>query len=206
MENRYKLADISIWFTPKNGELAAVVENHYSVTCPSSPRGMVPNSEHDCENRKKVHKYFLELAKHEPLYATTITIGTKYVGCMSYHDQYKHIIKLMKLSRPRGNSVKCIYHFELNSNGQLHAHGIETGGYAANFRSAFGMLGKHNLSKASYMKVNNLPEYMKYINKENIKPYYYNVMKKEINKTTTIPPRDNKHGVAATQDERNVKT
>lgn len=179
----YKLADISIWFTKENRELKAIVERRYAVPCKSSPRGMVPNKEQDSGNRKKVHDYFTELAKHEPLYCTTITIGQKYVGCMSYHDQYSYILKILKVARSRNNVIKCCYHWELTGNGQIHLHGIETGGYSQNFADAFGVLGKHNQHTNSYVKCihTNLSGYLRYINKENIKPFYYNISNNDLN-------------------------
>lgn len=186
----YKLADISIWYR-KNGELELETVKSYSVPCQSSPRKLDPLNKFDIEHKKRAHAYLVDLSTKETLYATTITIGNKYVGCLSYHDQYEKFIKVMKMNRKKNDTIKCIYHFELNSNGQLHAHGIETGGYAQNFKDAFGVFGKHNLHKDSYKKITNIRSYLKYIDKENIKPWFTNLHKDILN-TNVFLEKENK--------------
>lgn len=167
----YVLHDISKWFNRRGRAIDDI-----SSTCQSSPQ---PAGD-DQHNITLVHNYFKLLSRHEPLYATTITIGNKYIGKLDWNGQYKAFIKLLRENRNKRQPIKCIYHFELTKNGQLHAHGIETGGYAANFQNAFGILGKHNYHKNSYTKINDIDSYCKYINKENVKQVYYNITKKDM--------------------------
>ncbi len=173
---RYRLRDISVFFK-SNCCIRVKTENRDGLSCKSHPRPPAHKTK-----VYKIHEYFERLLEHEPLYATTITIGNKTIGKMSYHDQYKYFVKLIREKRPYNGAIKYIYHFELTQNGQLHAHGVETGGYSANFHEAFGLLGKHNLSPKAYLEVVkvNFSKYLEYINKENIKPIISNVTNKDV--------------------------
>lgn len=194
---KFKLKDISIYFRSQCCN-ALEDKKEDGPTCKSHPRP--PRQLIGTDN---IHYYFTALAEQEPLFATTITIGNKYVGSMSYHQQYNYFVKLITRKRPYHGDIKYVYHFELTSNGQLHAHGVESGGYAANFHEAFGLLGKHNTSSQAYKPIidRNFSSYLLYINKENVKPPLHNITKKDIHDITHLRSKGRCANVTNVQNE-----
>ena len=116
--------------------------------------------------------------------ATTITIGNKYYGSMSAKQQYKQMSKDIKkhISERPDKNCKYLYTFELQKNGQLHAHGIELGTWQNTFHANFGKYGRHNLNNKSYTDIvlRNFPSYYEYIHKEQVFPRIHNFTKKEL--------------------------
>lgn len=120
------------------------------------------------------------------LKATTITIGEKWLGKLSYQDQYRIFIKRIKKYYPFHGPVKYYYCFELTNNGQLHAHGIEYGGFQRRFIEAFSNFGKRNEHKESYKDIKS-DKYFDYIHKECVMPSIHNITKRYIKENYKSP-------------------
>lgn len=116
--------------------------------------------------------------KNIDMHAATITIGNKYYGKLSYKDQYKHMVKAIKRTYPYHGDTKYVFHFELQSNGNLHAHGVVINGYQNKFIDGFNHLGLRNTHDKSYEPIKNISKYLEYINKENILPPITNIASK----------------------------
>lgn len=128
---------------------------------------------------------YFQLVPSGSLIAATITIGTKFYGSMSSDDQYKHFAKAIKYFKSQIKNIydptgRYYFTFELQRNGQLHAHGILYNIYQKVFTDSFRQFGRHNENSKSYQKLNNLTLYTKYINKENAYPPLTNISKKDI--------------------------
>lgn len=127
------------------------------------------------------HDYFkFWYNKGTDVICTTITIGKKWLGRKSADDQYKQFVKDIKRAYPFHGKTKYVYHFELQNNGHLHAHGLEIDGYNDTFICAFADYGSRNKSKEAYQKCRNIDGYCDYINKDNEYPPIHNILKKEI--------------------------
>lgn len=165
--------DISIFFSVK------------SNCCNSSTAEGDP-----CRNyAKKVdpHKYFKYYSdKGVDVYATTITIGRKWLGRKSADDQYKQFVKDIKRKWLYHGKEKYCYHFELQNNGQLHAHGLHMNGDWASFIECFSDYGDRNTKKEAYQKCRNIQGYTEYIDKENAYPPIHNILKKDIQEIDNI--------------------
>lgn len=118
--------------------------------------------------------------RSQALHVATITIGNKYYGCMDYIQQYNHVVKSIKQTYRYHGETKYWFCFELQANGQLHAHGIIYNGYHAKFIEGFQKFGARNLHKDSYQPLRNKGYLSEYIHKD--------VLKKE---TLKIPPIHN---------------
>lgn len=120
-----------------------------------------------------------------PFYMTTITIGNKHYGRMSSEEQYKHfcaaIKKHVKYHNDKGQ--RYIYVFELQRNGQLHAHGLEVGTSQAQFIESFHKFGSRNMHDKSFQTVKRLETYIKYMQKEEVYPRIHNIKKKDLLKS-----------------------
>lgn len=130
-----------------------------------------------------IMKFFKHyFSKTVELHAPTITIGNKYYGAMSNNDQYKHMVKTIKETYPYHGTIKYIFFFEQQENGNLHAHGVLMNAYESKFIDNFNKFGKRNLHKDSYQIIRNLGyfEYIqKDINKIKFKPIH-NIKKKDL--------------------------
>lgn len=136
-----------------------------------------------CRNAPRTmecHRYFRERQPLDSLYMTTITIGNKFYGRMSAEGQHEHMVKAIKEHIKYYGEHKYIYHFELQKNGQLHAHGLESGTYQQKFHNDFAHFGCRNKHKKSFQKVRNLEGYLQYINKENVFPPIHNIKRSDI--------------------------
>lgn len=131
---------------------------------------------------ERSHKYMREMYKRGCIVnATTITIGNKAIGRLSSKDQYKVLKRRIKRHIPyNSEEERYVYHFELQNNGQLHAHGIEYNTYRGRFTDSFYDIGKRNLAIESFNKVSNIDRYIDYINKENVYPAITNVRRKDM--------------------------
>lgn len=168
-----KLKDISIFFMPKS-QCCVKLEATES-TCQRSPKS------------KKItmaHEYFKIMYGAAPtsIHATTITIGEKWIGKLSSEVQYnlfkRHIQK--HIAPYTADDAKYCYHFELQQNGQLHAHGIEFGTYHNRFIESFIDFGKRNKHPDAFTHVIDIDKYLEYIDKENIFPPITNVKKGDL--------------------------
>lgn len=162
-----KLKDISIYFSLK------------SSCCNKQESSPMP-----CRNSPQIldtHKYFKYwYNKGVDIDITTITIGSKWLGRMSADEQYKQFVKDIKKGYPFHGKTKYVYHFELQNNGMLHAHGIHMESYRDKFIETFDHYGKRNSHKESYQVCRNITGYLEYINKSNIYPPIHNVLKKDM--------------------------
>lgn len=131
-----------------------------------------------------IHRYIkYHLVKGVSMHKTTITIGVKRYGKLSYKDQYKDMVSSIKKHIPYHSEEKrYLYHFELTKNGILHAHGIEISTYQTVFSDDFNKYGLHNTKDQSFVEIKRktIDEYLKYINKENICPWISNITLKDI--------------------------
>lgn len=122
--------------------------------------------------------------------ATTITIGNKWIGKKSSDQQYqimkKDIRKHINRNKHRQEHTWYYYNFELQQNGQLHAHGIEVNTYLAPFHESFESYGKRNVHRESFKKMSNLNSYFEYIEKEKAYPTVTNITKKLLKELFTI--------------------
>lgn len=157
-----KLLDISKYFTPQ-----------------SSPE----RSGGPCRNSAPLtpEKFFFQV-KQCDLYSVTITIGNKLYGKLNYKEQYSELKFTIKKVYPFHGNTKYLFRFELQNNGQLHAHGILYDTYHVKFVEGFCKFGTRNLHKDSFQLCRNLEGYLEYINKENILPCLHNIQKKDIKK------------------------
>lgn len=188
-KTKYTVRDITLYF--KSNCCNKTVE---SKPCENSPpansnclffkrKKTIINPTVDYDNVNRVHLHFKNAqADGVQLVKTTLTIGNKEIGKLSYIDQHKYFIKLIKSftlhHKKCGNDVKYIFHFELQSNGMLHAHGIEMNGNQTIFNLHFTKLGVRNSHQKSYDEVKRyigIEEYLNYINKENILPPFTNI-------------------------------
>lgn len=134
------------------------------------------------------------LKKFGSLNATTITIGEKWIGKLSADQQYKVMAKDIRIHMRRYNHSGDNYYyycFELQKNGQLHAHGIEAGTYSTPFIEMFERYGKRNRHKKSFTPVSDLDKYFEYITKECTYPTITNITLrtlKDFNKIKCAPP------------------
>lgn len=175
MKVKYLLKDISVFFTSK------CCNREQPKKCMANPCGsharVLPAIE-------KIHRYLETLSVRGcDMNKTTITIGNKIIGMKSYKEQYDDICRIIKLERPYRGAIKYIYHFELQKNGQLHAHGLEIGSYMQNYVEAFSCIGARNAHPKSFVAVkrgDSITEYLRYMNKENILPMITNITKKEM--------------------------
>lgn len=138
-----------------------------------------------CRNSAQKHtpydymKYLYN--KDCPLHITTITIGTKWLGKLSAKEQYKVFVKHIKKHIPfHAEDMRYIYNFELTSNGQLHAHGLEYNTYQNRFAESFSIFGKRNEHPKSFQICRNIDGYITYINKENVYPSITNIQRKHL--------------------------
>ena len=111
--------------------------------------------------------------------AETITIGNKHIGKLGIEKQYKLIKKRIR-EYGRFEELKYIYHFELQSNGNLHAHGIQFFGFQDRFITFFNDIGRHNMNDKSYQPVKDKKAYLDYINKENLFTPITNITKEDL--------------------------
>lgn len=156
-----------------------------------------PEDDTSCQSHAKIrHRYkvpdniidyLVKKCKDTSNYAksTTITIGNKRYGSLSAKDQYKHIKKAIKKHIPYRSEKKYLYTFELQNNGQLHAHGLELGTYQATFIESFGKFGRRNTHNESYQNTKHVRKYLEYMNKDPIFEPVHNIMKKEIKQANT---------------------
>lgn len=128
----------------------------------------------------EIKECLIHLAGQNTCFSPTITIGNKYYGRLSAQTQYKHFVKAIKGYLPYHGEIKYIFTFELQANGQLHAHGFQTGGFQARFIEACSKFGRRNSHDASFQRTKHIPKYLDYINKEPVFPYITNIMKKDI--------------------------
>lgn len=134
----------------------------------------------------QILRYLASLASGTKNYAhaTTITIGNKYYGSMSAKKQYKYMYKAIRQhitdSKRASPNCKLFYTFELQKNGQLHAHGIELGTWHNNFCASFSKFGRRNLHNASFQELKRPTEYLEYITKEEVFPRIHNITKKSV--------------------------
>lgn len=142
-----------------------------------------------CRNSARVtgHPHPIDIFKYLPkgaLTAVTITIGNKYYGSMSSDEQYKRMKKCISIFRWRLNLLDedsyFYFTFELQSNGQLHAHGILYNIYHTLFVECFGQFGRRNLHKDSFQPVFDVDKYIAYIQKEEVYKRITNIQKKHI--------------------------
>lgn len=134
------------------------------------------------QKRLTIYDYFYNLSSQGvPLYAATITIGNKKYGSMDSANQYKHFKKAIKQYIPFHSQDKYVFTFELQSNGQLHSHGITTSGYLVNYTENFYKFGSRNGNPKSLEPIKSIESYIKYIQKEQVFPTLTNVMKKDLN-------------------------
>lgn len=114
--------------------------------------------------------------------ATTITIGNKYYGRLSADEQYKRMSLDIKRHIKKYREIEqwFFYTFELQKNGQLHAHGIEVGTYQESFVESFYKWGDRNMHPESFKKVSDFDAYYSYITKEPEYPSVHNFSKKSI--------------------------
>lgn len=108
---------------------------------------------------------YVESLSHVTMSATTITIGNKWIGSMSLKKQYKTMREQIK-KHMRQTKLESIYVFEIQANGQLHAHGLEIGWNQATFIENFQHYGQRNRTDASYEKVRHLSKYLEYLQKD----------------------------------------
>lgn len=128
----------------------------------------------------KFFKHYFE--KKVELHAPTITIGNKHYGGMSNDDQYKHMVKTIKEAYPYHGTVKYIFYFEQQENGNLHAHGVLMNAYQSKFIDNFNKFGRRNIHDESYQTLRNIG-YFEYIQKDENKHKYkpiHNVKKKDL--------------------------
>lgn len=124
--------------------------------------------------------------KSGSLHVATVTIGNKMYGSMSYIDQYQHVIKTIKQTYKYHGDTKYWFCFELQNNGQLHAHGIIYNGYQGKFADGFQKFGSRNYHDKSYQPLRNKGYLEEYIHKEVNKrenryiPPIHNILKKDI--------------------------
>lgn len=161
-----KLKDISIFFMPQSN---CCISKATESTCQRSPKKSIALA----------HKFFKLKYNIAPdsMKATTITIGEKWLGKLDSKVQYEIFKKRIRdhMAPYRFDGARYCYHFELQSNGQLHAHGIEFGTYENRFIESFGDFGKRNKHAESYTKIHDIDKYIDYINKDNIYPPITNV-------------------------------
>lgn len=115
---------------------------------------------------EKLYSYFA-LMPMQNLKASTITIGRKWIGQQSADDQYaifrKHIKKSLAFNC---KSCKYVYFAELQSNGNVHLHGIVYNMYELPYMEEVKRYGRHNTNKKSYCGIGNIRSYWTYITKE----------------------------------------
>lgn len=122
-------------------------------------------------------------------HATTITIGCRKYGKLSADEQYKRMVKDIRvhMKRYNFNDDKYYYYcFELQKNGQLHAHGIEINTYNTPFQEIFSDWGARNNHPESFKKVSSFEEYYKYITKECEYPTITNFSKRNMRRIITL--------------------
>lgn len=153
---RYTCKDISIFFQ--------------SSCCNKQIESSNFSKKSPCPNSAKIGRsaYIKKMADDSiTMHATTITIGNKWLGKKSAKDQYEVFVKRIKQHIPYHSSNKYLYHFELQNNGQLHAHGIEIGTYRAAFIESFGDFGMRNRHGEAFTKIKSLDKYILYMDKSN---------------------------------------
>lgn len=115
--------------------------------------------------------------------ATTITIGNKWIGKLSSRKQYIEFCKAIRKHIGKRDPVKkYLYVFELQDNGQLHAHGVEIGTWQASFIESFQHFGRRNVHDASFCRVKSIDKYLTYMDKEHAFPYITNIRSSDIKK------------------------
>lgn len=98
---------------------------------------------------------------------TTVTIGNKVLGRLSFTQQVKELKKEVRMHMKRFSKQRFYYCFEENSSGVAHAHGIEIGTYQQNFINSFQHIGNHNKNNKSFDKLKSSKEkYWAYVNKD----------------------------------------
>lgn len=132
------------------------------------------------EHKRNPFDYFRFKCPVSTLHITTISIGCRWLGKKRSEDQYTIFCKKIRQHIPYRSESKYIYCFELQKNGQLHAHGIEYDTYQGRFMESFCSFGSHNTNNKSFQECRNLEGYIKYINKENIYPTIHNILKKDL--------------------------
>lgn len=164
-----KLKDISIFFQINSNCCKDSSTNEESKPCRNYPRILTQ------------HNYIKQLYNENcTIYSTTITIGNKNIGRLSAEDQYTLMVKDIKQHIRYHSESKYIYHFELQKNGQLHAHGVEYNTYRNRFIESFSKYGRRNEHKDSFQECRNIDGYIDYISKEDVFPPISNIQKKDI--------------------------
>ena len=145
--------------------------------------------------RNTGHPHPIDIFKYLPkdaLIAVTVTIGNKHYGRMSSDEQYKHMKKAISIFRWRlkliSEDAYYYFTFELQNNGQLHAHGILYNIYHTLFLECFSQFGRRNLAKESFQKVFDVDKYILYIQKEEVYKSIHNITKQ--NMQSILPTKE----------------
>lgn len=158
------------------------IEKFFKInSCCSLESQSCRNSPQESSNPIQFFKYYYN--KNVELHAPTITIGNKYYGGMSNDEQYKHLCKAIKGAYPYHGTIKYIFYFEQQNNGNLHAHGVLMNAYQSKFIDNFNQFGHRNIHDKSYQQIRNFG-YFAYIQKDEHKTKYkpiHNILKKDFN-------------------------
>lgn len=167
-----KLQDISIYFTSSCCKKQSNKVSSKNLKN-SSLSELTPNN--------SIYNYFLDLSPDIELHAATITIGNKHYGRMSAEEQYFEMKDSIKKFIPfHSKTQKYIFEFELQNNGQLHAHGIIQGVFQNKFIESFYHFGRRNSHNKSYQDIKHVSNYIDYICKERIFPTVHNIKKHDV--------------------------
>lgn len=152
-----KMTDITQFFKPKLAgpcQNAVQGDNRRTSVRPASSRKSVP------------YNYLMQCHK-DSWNCTTITIGNKQYGRLSFNEQVKELKKEVRAHMKRYSKQRYYYCFEENSSGVAHAHGIEIGTYQQNFINSFKHIGNHNTNDKSFCPLKSSKEkYWAYVNKD----------------------------------------
>lgn len=159
------LRDISIYFSIK------------SDCCLQSSKKPCRNSAQPPDPNKFFRYWF---NRDIDVDVATITIGKKWIGCKSAEQQYEIMVRDIKKAYPYHGDTKYKFHFELQKNGMLHAHGVIVDGHQSRFIESFSSYGSRNTRNESYQKCRNIDGYLDYIDKENAFPCIHNIKKSDM--------------------------
>lgn len=160
----YKLRNLMDWFG-----------------CKAKPQSLGPSAPLSklCQiSVQEIHN-IIRRRSHLIHHAATITIGVKWLGRKTDKEQYEIICERIRKGFPYRGTGRYIFHFELQGNGLLHAHGCLQDIYQGKFIEAVGDLGSRNKHNASFIEVKHIDKYLEYINKENVYPAIHNYKKKD---------------------------
>lgn len=163
------LRNLTFWFPIKSSccsNNAVESSTTPGLSCQNSPLNVVTSRYSNIMLTN--HKLLMQLADLGiKMYATTITIHCKWLGCKSYQDQYRYLKNMIK--RREDQDTWYVYHFELQKNGNLHAHGViaylkSTSEWGLKYKE----IGIRNAHQQACQEIKHIRNYLEYINKENI--------------------------------------